>query len=100
MSCYVIMEDQKLGQERVDGITWRYSAYVVASIRTKDGHAQLFSSPQSRFRNLKETLPQSQLRNFLQKCCSATPQFRNPHRPQLESFTSRNFQHIFGHGIA
>jgi hypothetical protein len=33
-------------------------------------------SPQPQFRNLKETLPQSQFRNFLKKCCSttATPQ--------------------------
>jgi hypothetical protein len=30
------------------------------------GHAQLFFSPQSQYRNLKEALPQSQLCSFLE----------------------------------
>ncbi len=42
-------------------------------------HVQLFLSPLSQFRNLKEAHPQSQFRNFLKKCCftTATPQFCN-----------------------
>jgi hypothetical protein len=44
---------------------------------TEVGTRNFFLSPQSQFRNLKETLPQSQFRNFLKQCCSATPQFRN-----------------------
>jgi hypothetical protein len=47
--------------------------------RAEVGTRNFFLSPQSQFRNLKETLPQSQFRNFLKQCCSATatPQFRN-----------------------
>jgi hypothetical protein len=35
------------------------------------GERNFFLSPQSQFRNLKESLPQSRFRNFLKKCCSA-----------------------------
>ncbi len=42
----------------------------------RSGHVQLFFSPQSQLRNLKETLPQSQFRNFL-KNVAPKPQLRN-----------------------
>jgi hypothetical protein len=36
----------------------------LSCVDSRGGHAQLFLSPQSQFRNLKEALPQSQFRNF------------------------------------
>ncbi len=69
------------------------------------GKHNLFLSPQSQFRILKEALAQSQFRNLLKKCCSATatPQFRNrnfilsPHLQVRDS--AAIFWHIFGRGI-
>jgi hypothetical protein len=60
------------------------------------GTRNFFSSPQSQFHNLKEALPQTQFRNFLKTCCSATatPQFRNRNffwSPQLGSYNSAFF---------
>ncbi len=51
-----------------------------------------FWSPQLQFHNLKEARLQSQFRNFLKKCCSATTTLQFPilnffWSPQLESFT-------------
>jgi hypothetical protein len=48
----------------------------MSSITVRGGHAQLFLSPQSQLRNLKESLPQSQFRNFL-KNVAPQPQLRN-----------------------
>jgi hypothetical protein len=77
------------------------------------GTRNFFLSPQSQFRNLKETLPKSQFRNFLKKCCSstATPQLQLRNSAiaifsDVRNFKSttwelhfRNFRHIFGHKI-
>ncbi len=43
---------------------------------SRGGQAQLFFSPQSQFRNLKEALPQSQFRNYLRNV-APQPQLRN-----------------------
>ncbi len=68
---------------------------------TRGGHAQLFLSPQSQFRNLKEALPQSQFRNFFKEMLlrnrnSAIPQSQfflmsATSSLQLESFISAIF---------
>jgi hypothetical protein len=72
------------------------------------GTRNFFLSPQSQLRNLKEALLQSQFRNFLKKCWSATatPQFHNRNffwSPQFKSATWElqfcNFWYIFGRGI-
>ncbi len=57
------------------------------------GTRNFFLSPQSQLRNLKETLPQSQFRNFL-KNVAPQPQFflkSATSSSQLESFTSAIF---------
>jgi hypothetical protein len=77
------------------GDIWGLAAFQrIAEVGTRN----FFLSPQSQFRNLKEALLQSQFRNFLKKCCSATaiPQSQfflksATSSPQLESFTSAIF---------
>ncbi len=65
---------------------------------TEVGAQNFFLSPQSQFRNLKEALLQSQFRDFLKKCRSATATTQShfflksaTSRLQLESSTSNNF---------
>jgi hypothetical protein len=65
---------------------------------TEVGAQNFFLSPQSQFRNLKEALLQSQFRDFLKKCCSATATTQShfflksaTSRLQLESSTPNNF---------
>jgi hypothetical protein len=78
------------------------------TVSNRGGHAQLFFSPQSQLRNLKEALPQSQFRNF-QRNVAPQPQPRNSAiaiSSEVRNFKSatrelkfRNFRHIFGRGI-
>ncbi len=60
-------------------ICLKLSLCTLHVILSEVGKRNFFLSPQSQFHNLKEALPQSQFRNFLKKCCSATatPQLRN-----------------------
>ncbi len=70
-------------------------------IQQRWAHETFFLSPQSQFCYVKETLSQSQIHNFLKKCCSTTATL------QLQFFLKCatwelhfcNSQHIFGCGI-
>ncbi len=83
-------------------IAFKTSCKVALLSICRGGHAQLFLSPQSQFRNLKEALPQSQFRNFLKICCSATaiPQSQFFLKSATWEFFFRNFRYIFLYGVA
>jgi hypothetical protein len=73
---------------------------VIISYKNSRGwHAQFFLGPQSQFRNLKETLPQSQCRNFLKKCWSPTAiqqsYFFRISQLQVRNFWGWHFRDIF-----
>jgi hypothetical protein len=52
--------------------------------------ATFYGSSQSQFHDVEKALPQSQFRNFLEKCCSATAIFLKSATlsPPLKSFTT------------